>query len=190
MSIAGYSLENYRAFGERTSIDFRPLTLLFGYNSSGKSALLRALPLLRDSILETQVEPFALLSSAARGASFADIRSRFSSSPAISFELRWNKGEISAVEYVIRDLPERRRQIIESLSIYGLLHEKKLFAEWIPQEKKGNVSTRYKLTGGIQADIEVDLRFRGLKPQLDAFDLSPFAAGKFFELESLLDSIC
>jgi AAA ATPase domain len=188
MAIVGYSAGNYRAFGERTNIDFRPLTLLFGYNSAGKSALLRALPLLRDSALGMQSEPIALLSPAARGASFGDILSRFSNSPALSFELRWDDGEIRAVEYVIRDLPDRRRQIVEKLTLFGSRRERLLAAEWIPQEEKGAVSTRYKIFSIFQHDLEIDLRFRGLKPQFDAFESSAFAADLFIVLESLLDS--
>lgn len=188
MAIAGYAVENYRAFGERTSIDLRPLTLLFGYNSAGKSALLRALPLLRDSTLGTQSEPLALLSPAARGASFADIRSRFSSSPALSFELKWNKGEIGAVEYIIRDLPDLRRQIIEKLVVFGLGNDRQLIAEWIPQERKGNVSTRYKISNDFRNDLEADIRFRGLRPQLDAPDSSAFVADLFILLDDLFDS--
>jgi AAA15 family ATPase/GTPase len=43
MALSSYMVENYRPFAERTTIELRPLTLLFGYNSAGKSALLRAL---------------------------------------------------------------------------------------------------------------------------------------------------
>ena len=50
MSVASFEVENYRSFAERTSMILRPLTLLFGYNSSGKSALLRFLPLLAAAV--------------------------------------------------------------------------------------------------------------------------------------------
>ena len=43
------TLANYRAFSRPTELELRPLTLLYGWNSAGKSALLRLLPLLAHS---------------------------------------------------------------------------------------------------------------------------------------------
>jgi hypothetical protein len=42
-------LENFKAFGERTRIEFAPITLLFGENSAGKSSVLQALNLLKQT---------------------------------------------------------------------------------------------------------------------------------------------
>lgn len=46
----GIRLRNFRSFQDTGKIDFRPITLLLGQNSSGKSTLLRSLPLLRQSV--------------------------------------------------------------------------------------------------------------------------------------------
>ena len=42
-------LENFKAFGERTVIEFAPITLIFGQNSAGKSSILQALSLLKQT---------------------------------------------------------------------------------------------------------------------------------------------
>ena len=42
-------LENFKAFGERTRIPFAPITLIFGENSAGKSTILHALYLLKQT---------------------------------------------------------------------------------------------------------------------------------------------
>lgn len=42
-------LENFKAFGERTLIEFAPITLIFGQNSAGKSSILQALSLLKQT---------------------------------------------------------------------------------------------------------------------------------------------
>ena len=42
-------LENFKAFGERACIPFAPITLIFGENSSGKSSILQALNLLKQT---------------------------------------------------------------------------------------------------------------------------------------------
>ncbi|GIW83134.1 MAG: hypothetical protein KatS3mg105_4941 [Gemmatales bacterium] len=42
-------LENFKAFGERTRIEFAPITLIFGENSAGKSSILQSLSLLKQT---------------------------------------------------------------------------------------------------------------------------------------------
>ena len=42
-------LENFKAFGERAHIPFAPITLIFGQNSAGKSSILQALNLLKQT---------------------------------------------------------------------------------------------------------------------------------------------
>ena len=42
-------LENFKAFGKRTRIEFAPITLIFGENSAGKSSILQALNLLKQT---------------------------------------------------------------------------------------------------------------------------------------------
>ncbi len=49
--------ERYRCFYERSTLELRPLTLLYGRNNVGKSALLRLLPLLGASVEERSTAP-------------------------------------------------------------------------------------------------------------------------------------
>jgi predicted ATPase len=48
--LSRFTVENYRAFARAQAIEVRPLTLFFGWNSGGKSALVRFLPLLAESV--------------------------------------------------------------------------------------------------------------------------------------------
>ena len=50
MSVKAIRLENFMAFADTGWIELRPITLLFGRNSSGKSAIIRALRLLRQTL--------------------------------------------------------------------------------------------------------------------------------------------
>lgn len=45
------TIENFKAFGDRTHVDLRPLTLLFGPNSGGKSSIIHALHFAREVML-------------------------------------------------------------------------------------------------------------------------------------------
>ena len=46
--ITGISIENFKGIGERVEVKLRPLTLLFGPNSAGKSSILHALHYARE----------------------------------------------------------------------------------------------------------------------------------------------
>lgn len=117
MRLARFSVENYRAFAQATRLELRPLTLFFGYNSAGKSALLRFLPIVAASSGD-QLAPLALDSPAARGASFRDVLSRHGASPTMRLGLEWSgpRGQLS-VEAGVRDVPERQLQVVEDLKV-------------------------------------------------------------------------
>lgn len=48
--LTAIELENFKAFGEKTHIRFAPITLIFGQNSAGKSAILQSLHLLKQTL--------------------------------------------------------------------------------------------------------------------------------------------
>ena len=49
-----YRLTNFKAFGETVTIPIRPLTLIFGANSSGKSSIFQSLLLLKQTLEEAR----------------------------------------------------------------------------------------------------------------------------------------
>src|SRR5688500_12655170 len=46
--ITGVAIENFKGIGGRVKLEFRPITLLFGANSAGKSTVLHALHYARE----------------------------------------------------------------------------------------------------------------------------------------------
>ena len=56
-----YRLTNFKAFGETVTIPIRPLTLIFGANSSGKSSIFQSLLLLKQTLEEAKNPETALL---------------------------------------------------------------------------------------------------------------------------------
>ncbi len=52
-----YRFKNLRSFSDSGNIDFKPLSLLIGKNSSGKSTFIRSLALLKQSIMNKTSEP-------------------------------------------------------------------------------------------------------------------------------------
>jgi hypothetical protein len=94
--LTAFSIENYRAFADETTIELRPLTLLFGYNNAGKSALIRALALIADSTRPDAVAPLDLSSEAARDGTFEDLVSKLSGSRTIKVGLCFDEGQLRA----------------------------------------------------------------------------------------------
>lgn len=120
MPLQELRVAGYKCFSESTNVTIRPLTLFFGHNSAGKSALLRAIPLLAASAGDTAGPPLALRSAVARGAGFSDIRSRARQSDYVELGLTWSddpQGERTKVDYRFFELRSRRRVLVETLRV-------------------------------------------------------------------------
>lgn len=120
--LRSFAVENYRAFDRRTEVELRPLTLLFGYNNAGKSALVRLLPLLAESIREGGA-PLMLSGPAGNGAGWSDIRckARALQSPRVRLELELEvpAGTPDRVGFDIVGDSDNRYQYVERLWLRG-----------------------------------------------------------------------
>ncbi|MCP4697326.1 MAG: AAA family ATPase [Gammaproteobacteria bacterium] len=157
MKINRFEVENYRSFVERTVIELKPLTLLFGYNNAGKSALLRALPLLADSLDSKAGTPLNLKSPALRNSLFSDLLSRISHRQELKISLSFDG---YYARWTIRELPEFKTHVVAdfhaTLPAGATIH-----AEWcIGSEQSGKPDALYKING----DSSVNLEFAGLIP--------------------------
>lgn len=165
--IQSFTLKNYRSFVDRTTIELRPLTLLFGYNNYGKSTLLRILPLLADSLNGQSRTPLALDSPAVRGSHFNDLLSRITGTQEFELELCLAESEIQRLKWTIRDMPVLKTHIISSFSAFGSDESKLLEAWW------NNKSLCYQpLDNDYDIQLTADsvceqaLTFKGLLPFL------------------------
>jgi predicted ATPase len=158
-------VENYRAFKGRATIELRPLTVFFGYNSAGKSALLRALPLLSDSLKRNSGAPIHLGSEAARGARFEDLVCNFTSSSTLKFGFGWRTGELGHVEYSIVSLADRRTRIVSELVLTSGSGDQIRF-EWLADTSStGALSNLYQVTDTKTSSV-IELQFGGLRASL------------------------
>lgn len=160
-SLQNFSLENYKAFHKRADFSVKPVTLFFGYNSAGKSAGLRFLKLLSDSVNSSSSSPLNLRSEVMRGADFSSLLSKHSSSPRLHLSL--NFGERS-VKFTILNLPDRRLQVIEELAVTRTQDEAPSVFEWLPSDDPNGLETKtYRFTNSEEYS-EVTLTFDGLVP--------------------------
>ena len=162
--LTSFTVTNYRSFVDPTRIELRPLTLLFGPNNAGKSALLRVLPLIAESIRDGGRDSLKL-GEASRDGSFDDLVSRLRPGRALGLELAWAPDASYAAQ--IRYLPELYRQVITELK--ASLEGHKITARWIPEEDpQGRLGNRYELSSPSNAEEvwETRLEFAGLAPGL------------------------
>ncbi len=89
MTITGYQIGNYRCFLDPISLDLKPITVVFGYNNSGKSALVRALGLIAASIGVNKGNPIDLSAEVVRGSDFPDMSCRYGKSDEVILGLSW-----------------------------------------------------------------------------------------------------
>lgn len=83
-----FHVERYRGFAARARVELRPLTLIFGANNSGKSALVRFLPLLAESV-DARGSALRVDGDVTRRARFSDIANRALGPQQLSFGFEW-----------------------------------------------------------------------------------------------------
>ena len=87
--LQAFSVSSYRSFLEETRIELRPITLLLGKNSSGKSSLTRLIPLLQQSVDRRTASPILWTSDVIDFGEISNVINHSSKdeSVGISFEL-------------------------------------------------------------------------------------------------------
>lgn len=114
-------VRQYRGYRDEQRLDLRPLTLLYGRNNAGKSALLRALPLLADSIRANGGQPLDMAGPVVRGGHFGDLVWRGSAQMdprlgKVALGLRWPRRAGLDVAF---DWPDRRTVSLVGLRVGG-----------------------------------------------------------------------
>lgn len=117
-------LRNYRCFEDTGDIELKPITLLLGANSSGKSSFIKFFPLLQQSI-ETRVDGLFLWDG--QYVDFKNFRNT----------VRNGKGEI-VIDYTIGDLNAllmygKRSQILKDVVVSMTLSEKETYYDYLKE---------------------------------------------------------
>lgn len=178
MRLSGFEFEQYRSFLTRARVRLGgKLTLLFGYNNAGKSALLRGLVLMAASChpdLAKARQPLALDHLAARGASFEGLVTR-GHAARLTLGLSWGDGARLTMKLLetFRLGEGRGTPLVESLSAEGF-DGPNLKAGWQPNEALEPI---YEMADGTTERILFDglllpPRFTTPRARLEAFGKS------------------
>jgi hypothetical protein len=116
------SVERYKCFAQREDLEIRPLTLLIGRNSSGKSVLARLPLLLRHALSGQSVAPLDLeVEGVSFGGSFVDLvygRARHGS-VGLGFRAENEHGDAYEWWFEVQHFDEARLQVLKRLHIVG-----------------------------------------------------------------------
>jgi hypothetical protein len=93
-------VSRYRAFAGDEVLPLRPLTLLYGRNNSGKSALSRAFAIIGASVAEHALGALVVPSEVLRNGTFTDLPWQGDAGDySFDFGLRWDEGLVREVRY-------------------------------------------------------------------------------------------
>jgi energy-coupling factor transporter ATP-binding protein EcfA2 len=95
-------LENFRIFAERVSLQLRPITVLIGRNSAGKSTLIKFLLMLQQSLDASEEDFLRTDGDRTKLGDFSQLRNSRRGSGRLQFNL----------EYSTNDLPDRKEMAL------------------------------------------------------------------------------
>jgi predicted ATPase len=102
-------LENFRAFSKRTRIEFRPITVLIGKNSSGKSSVLKFLQMLRQSVNGHEGPFFQLEGRHVNLGAWKDLKNRSARGRYFKYEIGF-QSRLSQMSHHIRQTMKSREK--------------------------------------------------------------------------------
>lgn len=136
-------IKNFRSFKDMEYIDIKPITVLIGKNSAGKSSFLRTFPMLKQSLEERTKSPVLLYGNYVDFGSYKDIKPYFNDNENDNYELGFifNHNIFSEInrnirnrfyrykKYLTEDYFDIKFQIMFEEDKKNLLHIKELFFE-------------------------------------------------------------
>ncbi|MEV8348590.1 DUF3696 domain-containing protein [Streptomyces niveus] len=160
MPLDRFFLENYRCFRERQEVELGKITVVLGRNNAGKSAVVRALPLLSTGIRTDSPYPLDLDPIQGFAPSFTDLI--HGSSPHgrihVGVSFRAEDGEVLGVDAEIQNIADRGMQLVSALEISCGSDVEKF--SWIPGPDAYSSERRTYRAGGKVTQ----LTFRGMLP--------------------------
>lgn len=113
MKIRTISIENYKAFAKKQTIQLKPITILIGKNSSGKSSIAKLFTLLENSLSGEINEPLLVKNNGVElGAEFRDLVFDRATSTPISFDIEFEDNSKLGVK-IIQDNLNYELDILE-----------------------------------------------------------------------------
>jgi len=123
MKLQCITIAGYKAYPQPVKINLKSVTLLYGENSTGKSSLMRILPLIQETLKNPTSSPLTLSENLTKSANLADLFSKFRNDGVIEFELLFENSEGAPVrtEYKLKRM-ERGGVVLLEFSLNAPSH--------------------------------------------------------------------
>lgn len=166
MPLVSVSVENYRCFATRQTLELRPITVILGRNNSGKSALARSPLVLSKGVKTDSPLPLDLdqLDNEIAAPSFIDLVHGMRPHGSIKIGLAFIGVEFPTlhIEVSIQNVDEWKIQVVSHLKITTA--EREFTLEWIPGSDPRPDERFYKITSGSDVIESASVHFEGLLP--------------------------
>ncbi len=167
MELTGLSFDNYKAFAQREALELRPLTVLIGRNSSGKSAIARLPLLLTRALSERAQSPVDLdIDGVDFGGSFVDLIHNRTPHGSIGLGATFedDQGERIEVWARVQHFSEFEMQVVSAFELRRNEHPSLAFSRALEDDPRVEPGLYKAQVGDGEAAFEVALSFRGLWP--------------------------
>lgn len=95
--ITEITLANFRAYSDAITVRMRPITVLIGQNSAGKSTLIKFLQMLRQTLESAEDSFFVTEGSHVQLGAFRDLKNRNTTKRSVDFSIRINTDDIPSL---------------------------------------------------------------------------------------------
>ena len=169
MHLSQLRFAKYKIFDASQSLDVRPLTILIGRNSSGKSAIVRLPLLFADAVSPEATSPVHLGRlrglGVDLGGAFTDLIHNRSSHGALDVGFTISDGSNSVgIDAVLQNFDEHKLQLVKRWKLSASGHAD-VFIEWSGSDPLLD-STKYTLSHG-DTKLDIAVTFAGLIPTSD-----------------------
>lgn len=167
MHIKRLEVERYKAYRSTTALELRPLTILVGGNSAGKSSLSRAIPLLAGGLsAERSDEPLLPLESfgVRHGATFEDLITDRAVHGSINLRATFDSVDLAFEVQNVISQRDTQNQVVQSWEIEAT-EQRALRLDRIALDA-GLYRVAWSEKDGVQQQVEENVSWQGLRPTL------------------------
>lgn len=137
-------IQRLRCISDTGYIDIKPITVLVGQNSSGKSSFLRVFPLLKQSVESRTIGPISWYGRLVDFGNYKDVHQN-NSEEGISFSFKFR---LNMDDYTLLGLRRKRIRILNELEIFIEL-------KLLEDKKKGTTITNELILGFNDSEIKI-----------------------------------